>query len=999
MKRIILLSFIVMPLFMWAQQTLSPGDILPLYYNHGNNEIAWMPLVDIEAGTIIKFTDKGYDSTVPGLVSEESIVTYTAPTPIDAGTIMKWNGSSGSTGHSGSIGFYVKSYGGDQFIVFQGTESTPTFLYAMNNKNGDNNTGWFDPTMTLEGDSLYGESHLPPNLTTGDPAVYYYVTRRSDSGDASIYYSGATSSAPIATWRTRVGNPIGWSVRDNNTNITTTSYTITGSSISTAATGNWSSAATWTGGVLPASYNPIVIAAGHTLTVDQVAFSGDITINSTGVLDIDAALSADDLTLGDGTTLNVDATFYCENLTINSGSTLNAASTINCDVLTINSGATLNITSPITCNQLILNNGVTVDIEDFSPQDITINSGATLNAATTATSGDVIIQSGGTLNVTAALTAQAFTINTGATFTNSSTVTCTDLTLGDGITVSISGFDAQDITINSGATLNAATTASCGDVIVQSGGTLNVSAALTTQDLTINSGATFTNTSTITCTDLTLNDGITVDITRFTVQDLIINTGNTITFSENFNCTDLTIQSGSAATVSPGKALYVSGTLRNNAGASSLVIESDATGTGLLRNNTSGVSATIRQYITGGAVSSGNHFWHYMSVPLTGTPTVESLFLDEFVIKHTEASVSSSNNGWSKVATGSTIQAGLGYGVWATANTTIEYQGTLYNGDLRFDIDYLGSGTYRGFNFMGNPYPTTINWSDASMGPAVANAIYLYNPAENRYESYVDNVGTHGQTGLIPPMQGFFIKVTAAGSGLRFRNSMKRTNIISFKNADINPLLRIQVSTDERCDETIIRSKDAATNIFDAQFDAQKMVVEEEKTPQLYTLNDDFKFSINTLPDLNMDRVIPISVLTKEAKVHTFSMTEMLNINLEHVFIKNMTTGKVDDLTQGDVTFMGRENTIADFRIFFSLEADNATIENDKFVAFVQNRKVKVANLDSNSTVKLLTSNGRLVTQFVTSSTQIEFPVATAGVYIVQVINNGKITTQKVVVD
>jgi hypothetical protein len=86
----------------------------------------------------------------------------------------------------------------------------------------------------------------------------------------------------------------------------------TPTTITSAASGNWSSAATWVGGVVPSADNHVIIAAGHTVNADvNIARAQNITINGTLAY---AGTSATQLIHAFG------------DVTINSGGTLNAFS-------------------------------------------------------------------------------------------------------------------------------------------------------------------------------------------------------------------------------------------------------------------------------------------------------------------------------------------------------------------------------------------------------------------------------------------------------------------------------------------------------------------------------------------------------------------------------------------------------------------------------------------------------------------------------------------------
>ena len=85
MKKIITVLFLLSTVA-WGQTTLSPGEIAIFGVNADNpDDFGFVLLVDIQAGTEIRFTDSGWksDNTFRG---NEGAVKYTAPTNLPYGT-------------------------------------------------------------------------------------------------------------------------------------------------------------------------------------------------------------------------------------------------------------------------------------------------------------------------------------------------------------------------------------------------------------------------------------------------------------------------------------------------------------------------------------------------------------------------------------------------------------------------------------------------------------------------------------------------------------------------------------------------------------------------------------------------------------------------------------------------------------------------------------------------------------------------------------------------
>lgn len=90
----------------------------------------------------------------------------------------------------------------------------------------------------------------------------------------------------------------------------------------------------------------------------------------------------------------------------------------------------------------------------------------------------------------------------------------------------------------------------------------------------------------------------------------------------------------------------------------------------------------------------------------------------------------------------------------------------------------------RGFNLVGNPYASTIDWNKAFDGSngitasGISPIIYVYNPYTKTYATYDGSTGDSKDNGsrFIPTGQGFFVVASGAGAKLTFNETAKVTN-------------------------------------------------------------------------------------------------------------------------------------------------------------------------------------------------------------------------------
>ncbi len=211
-----------------AQTILAPGNIVVIGIKADDpDDFSFVPLVDLEAGTEIVFTDSGW--TGSAFRGSEGAKKYTAPTAITAGTVISLvaNATDFTTANDTNVGTsgLSLSTSGDQIIAFQGASSSPTFIFAAQ----INSNQWQAGATNTQ------ESALPTGLTNGVNAVAAGAGPGAGDEFDNAWYSGTTSGT-AAEILAAVANNANWTGNDATYTPFTTNFTITGGSTGDAPT-------------------------------------------------------------------------------------------------------------------------------------------------------------------------------------------------------------------------------------------------------------------------------------------------------------------------------------------------------------------------------------------------------------------------------------------------------------------------------------------------------------------------------------------------------------------------------------------------------------------------------------------------------------------------------------------------------------------------------------------------------------------------------------------
>ena len=115
-------------------------------------------------------------------------------------------------------------------------------------------------------------------------------------------------------------------------------------------------------------------------------------------------------------------------------------------------------------------------------------------------------------------------------------------------------------------------------------------------------------------------------------------------------------------------------------------------------------------------------------------------------------------------STPTVIDGGFPKRLAVSIGTPAEYQFTF---PVSYTDDPSASAGDDGWNLLGNPFATEMNWDTAWIRPGLDAAVYVYDPSYlgGTYRTYVGGVGSL-TNGVLPVLQGFWVHATATGAGL-----------------------------------------------------------------------------------------------------------------------------------------------------------------------------------------------------------------------------------------
>ncbi len=487
--------------------------------------------------------------------------------------------------------------------------------------------------------------------------------------------------------------------------------------------------------------------------------------------------------------------------------------------------------------------------------------------------------------------------------------------------------------------------------------------------------------------------------------DITVAAGKVLTVDNTAIVRSITVAAGGKLTLSAGLTATNGITLESNESGTATILQSG--------NLTGNVIA--RQYL-------GTARNWYVSSPVCAatSPATNITRYYEYVEAGTNGdfSVTGSTAYWKGLNTGNTMETGKGYIAQASAGATVSFSGTPNNGDIITTFDLTRNDAKgKGFNLVGNPYPSYIDWSlVATANPNLNKTFYFRSKNTNVTSTYTfvsyngllnTSVSSNGTanttiTRFIPPTQAFWVRVNSGTNATKmyFNNNMRahcddNGNLLKTPKLDSHTRLRLQLINGTESDETLICTESAADNGFD-MYDSPKMMNNSSVTPDLYTLAGQERLVINGLNAISDNTELPLGFNLNAAATLKLKASEISNFaDGTRIYLLDKTDNKQIELTpETEYSFSttaATTNNESRFSLLFKVPGNTTGISNTeksitKVFVNTQNQITIVAKPNSHyaiyNAVGQLIENGTLNSELGTTNYKLQ-----TGVYVV-IVNN-----------
>ncbi len=744
----------------------------------------------------------------------------------------------------------------------------------------------------------------PIALTGLVPATTYSATVTSNCGGGQTTTSAAISFTTATPPCVAPTNVAASSVTTNSASIGftdgtgATSYTVTytaaGGTAQTAS--GTASPIALTGLASGTTYSATVTSncgAGQTAAAAAISFT---TTTATPTCNAPGGVAASSVTTNSASisfTAGTGATSYTVTYTPQGGTSQTATGNASPIALSgLTSGTTYSATVTSTCGggQTAASPAISFTTQTPAAGDLTVTNGQTATAS--GPYRNITVQSGGTLTLIGATSATGVVSVLGTLVTNCQTLGgAGSFALGAGGELRICAADGISSSGAAGAVQLSPRSFSADASYVYNGVVAQTTGSglpAQVRSLTVNNAA-----------DLTLSQAVAVrQLVRLQLGDL--NTGG-----NSFTLLSVAGQ-GTAVLDNTGGTVNGTGTLQR------AIDNNNAAGIGYRHYAAPVSNTTVADLAATGFVPQLNGVYNNSATASRTTPFPTVFGYEQRRVATAVSDYLGFDKGWfSPTATTNPLLPNRGYTANVANGVLVDFVGTFNNGPQTPGALTRDAGPDAGWQLLGNPYPSPLDWSTVSVAqrPGMDAALYVFQSVgqyTGTYRTFLPGVSNPATISpLVDAGQGYFARVSTAGTSgtVALTNANRITTFgpqPAFGRSTATPaMLQLQVATATQADDAFVYFAAGNATGFDPSQDAAKL--HNPSGLSLATLAGTEAVAINGLPLLSTaETLLPLRLTVPAAGTYTLRVQALPTLPTgTQFYLRDTQTGTQTALSTG----------------------------------------------------------------------------------------------------
>ncbi len=347
--------------------------------------------------------------------------------------------------------------------------------------------------------------------------------------------------------------------------------------------------------------------------------------------------------------------------------------------------------------------------------------------------------------------------------------------------------------------------------------------------------------------------------------------------------------------------------------------------------------------------------------------------------------------------------SGTGYFAAYASDTNKQFRGILNKDDVLVNLSYTSNGS-KGYNLLGNPYPSAIRWNnDGSNNWNLTNVetiAKIWCECNQTYSQVFNN-------DIIPSNQGFFVKAISQVNGFVIpKASRLHDNHIYYKSKSLEDILVFNVTNyQNECKvSNYILFNPSATFGYDLLYESTELQG-SSIAPRLYSkLSTGEKLSVNALPIITSNKVVDFGFVAGVNGIYTIKLDNNNVSNFVSIILKDLKTDSIQDLLiKPNFIFYANITDNSDrFKLFLNVtstvgidyfnKGEVKVLINDKIITVNSTEKIKNINIFSTNGQEIYNVNINNLKYF-----NFNLDNIVTGIYFVRIITEKNIYTRKIV--